>query len=156
MRKPASKDDTFFNMAFDIAELSKDDSTQCGAILVGEGNVILATGYNGPPSQLNDADVPWNKRPEKYAYIIHAEENALLFALASHGGEPLIGSKVYVTTMPCTECVLRMIRCGVSQILVPSCYKPYAMSKYQVNVEQLLSAQTHPKLNIKVVPYDRR
>lgn len=126
------------------------------AVLVGAGNVILATGYNGPPPQLNDEFVPWNERPDKYAFIIHADENALLFALSSHGGTPLIGSKMYLTAMPCTECTLRMIRAGVKKVIVPSCHKPYKMDKFLVDRNRLIEAQLFPKLEIEVVPYERR
>jgi dCMP deaminase len=145
----------FFDIAFDIAQRSKDDSTQVGAVLVGEGNRILSTGFNGPPPQLDDNEIPWDKRPDKYAYIIHADENAMLFALEAHGGKPLIGSTMFLTAMPCTECVLRMIRLGIGCVAVPSCHKPYVLSKYQVPINDLIAIQCHRKLRIEVLPYER-
>lgn len=154
-RTPRKWADVFFDMAFMISQRSKDNSTQCGAVLVNQANVVLSTGFNGPPPQLNDEEVPWNQRPEKYAYIIHADENALLHALDSHGGKALIGSTMYLTAMPCTECVLRMIRAQVGKVYVPSCYKPYALSKYQVPFDSLLEIQCRPKLSIEVVEYVR-
>jgi len=154
--EPEKWDITFFNLAFDIAKKSKDKSTKCGAVLVGEGNKILSLGYNGPPPQIDDNEVPWNTRPEKYAYILHADENALLTALDAWGGKPLIRSKMYLTAMPCTECVLRMIRCGVKEVLVPSCHKPYILSKYQVNVNDIIERQFFPKLDIQVIEYERK
>jgi deoxycytidylate deaminase len=154
-RTPKPWNDVFFDLCFTIAQRSKDNSTQVGAVLVGEDNRILSTAFNGPPPQLEDSEVPWNVRPDKYAYILHADENALLFALESHGGNPLIGSKMYLTVMPCTECVLRMIRCGVKEVYVPSCHKPYPLQKYQVNPDAIIDIQYSPKLEIKVVPYER-
>lgn len=157
MRTPKPKPKVFLDMAFKIAELSKDDSTQCGAVLVDTDNVILATGYNGPPPQMNDEFVPWNTRPDKYAYIIHADENALLFALGSHGAKPLIGSTMYLTALPCPACTLRIIRAGVKKVVVPSCHKPYKLSGFQtVSNEQIIDAQTFPKLDIQEYPYDRK
>lgn len=158
MRTPKSWSDVFFDMAFTIAEKSKDDSTQCGAVIVDKDNRILSTGFNGPPSGIDDTLVPWNLRPEKYAYIIHAEENALLFALSSHGGTPLIGSSVYVTHMPCAECTLRMIRQKVACVYVPTCHSPYQMSKYQVHILDILSKQklSNETLILKRVDYKRK
>jgi len=157
MRKPKDWSSVFFDIAFAIAQRSKDDSTQVGAVLVGEGCRILATGFNGPPSQIVDSLVPWDKRPDKYAYIIHADENALLFALEAHGGKPLIGSTMFLTAMPCTECVLRMIRCGVSTVAVPSCHKPFQLAKYQVDSQNIIDSQENDgsKLRIVVMPYER-
>lgn len=155
MRNPKPWHDVWFDIAFDIAQKSKDDSTQVGAVLVAQDNRQLSLGYNGPPPQIDDNEVPWNTRPEKYAYILHADENALLTALDAWGGKPLIGSKMYLTAMPCTECVLRMIRCGVKEVLVPSCRKPYVLSKYQVPVQDIIDRQFFPKLDIQVIQYER-
>jgi len=155
IRVPESWDNVFFDMCFSIAQRSKDNSTQVGAMLVGEGNRILSPAFNGPPPQLDDNLIPWNTRPDKYAYILHADENALWFALEAHGGKALIGSKMYLTAMPCTECVLRMIRCGVREVLVPSCHNPYPMSKYLVPPADVIATQTEPKLEIRVLPYER-
>lgn len=144
--------DTYFlALVKQVAEKSKDPSTQCGAVLVNQNHKIIGTGFNGPPSDLRDECVPWNKRPEKYAYIIHAEENALWDAVESRGLSELAESTMYCTHYPCTECVLRMIRCKVRTVVVPNQHPPYAMSKYQVDAKELLSIQKYPKLNIRYV-----
>jgi dCMP deaminase len=117
MRNPSQWCDVFLEMAEVIAKRSKDDSTQCGAILVSPTNFVLGVGYNGPPPQIEDCKVPWDIRnpgsPNKYDFIFHAEENALLAAYEAHGREAMKGSTMYITTHPCHGCVLRMIRAGV-------------------------------------------
>ena len=104
-------------MAHVLARKSKDPSSQFGAVLVNADNRVLGVGYNGPPPQLFDAMVPWDQRPAKYAFIVHAEENAILDALDKNPAERLAGSTLYVTGFPCPGCVLRAIRAGVKLIV---------------------------------------
>lgn len=150
-REPAQWADVFFAMAKAMAERSKDPSTQCGAVLVTKNNRIISTGFNGPPESMMDECVPWNIRPQKYAYIIHAEENAIWHAVEMGGKQALIESKLYCTHFPCTECVLRMIRSKIRHVFVPRNHVPYPMSKYQVEVSELLARQRFPKLEINLV-----
>lgn len=134
-------DSTFLDMAFLISQRSKDPSTQVGAVLMNAKNVILGSGFNGPPSQIDDTLVPWDERPQKYAYVIHAEENAMHFALASHGDEPLNGATMYCTHAPCTECVLRMIRCNIQECIFPEFNSTYPLQKFQVNPTDVIKCQ---------------
>lgn len=153
MRKPIEWHTMFLNMAFATSERSKDDSTQCGAILVDEKNSVISTGFNGPPPQIDDTKVPWNQRPQKYAYLIHAEENALWRGVAARGLFGLQGSTLYCTNAPCTECLARMMMLGIKKVVIPSCHKPYPMSKYQVEPKDLIEAQKFPKIEIEEVTY---
>lgn len=138
-----SWDNLFLKIAFTMSERSKDDSTQCGAVIVDERNVIVSTGFNGPPPQLNDEDIPWNVRPQKYAYIIHAEENAILFGMEKGSVK---GCTLYCTHHPCAECVLRCIRAGIRRIVIPECHASYPLSKFQVNPDTVIDLQVYPKL----------
>lgn len=100
-------------MAFDIAQRSKDPSTQAGAVLVDANNRIMGTGFNGPPSEINDELVPWDVRDlekiNKYDFVIHAEENCILDALSKSNLEDIKGCVMYCTHMPCPGCTLRCI-----------------------------------------------
>jgi len=124
-------------------------------VLVSSLNIVLATGFNGPPRQLDDELVPWDKRPDKYHYIIHAEENALLFALGSHGSRPLIGSKLYCTHLPCPDCVLRAIRSDVAEIIYPVNSPDYQLRKIveTCNMNEILTKQKYPKTLVRQVEY---
>lgn len=156
-RQPNEWSNVFLDMAFAIAKRSKDPSTQCGAVLVDCNNVILSCGFNGPPPNIDDMLVPWNERPDKYNFIIHAEENALLFALENHGHK-VERSTLYVTHVPCSNCILRLIRSKVERIIIP---KSEATMRYRLNEgnnevamgRALLEAQVFPKLDIQMVDY---
>lgn len=159
-RQPNDWSNVFLDMAFAIARRSKDPSTQCGAVLVDCNNVILSCGFNGPPPNIEDSQVPWDKRPDKYNFIIHAEENALLFALENHGHK-VERSTLYVTHYPCSNCVLRLIRSKVGKVAIPC--RPesssYVMNNGGIESEKgykLIECQSFPKLDIQMVDYVRR
>jgi deoxycytidylate deaminase len=158
MRQPNEWSNVFLDMAFAIAKRSKDPSTQCGAVLVDCNNVILSCGFNGPPPNIDDTLVPWNERPDKYNFIIHAEENALLFALENHGHK-VERSTLYVTHVPCSQCVLRLIRSKVARVFIPNTPDAlaYAMNSGNGEVnkwERLIESQSFPKLDIQMVDYE--
>lgn len=150
MRLPyLSWDQLFMQHAQTASQKSKDPSTQCGAVVVGTDNVILSTGFNGPPKEMMDDEIPWESRPEKYAYIMHAEENALWFAVGGWGFDRVKGSSVYCTHAPCSDCTLRLIRCGVKEVVIPTDSPPYPLSKYQVDPLSVIALQAYPKLTIR-------
>ena len=77
-----SWDEYFMGIALLAAKRSKDPSTQVGACIVDQNNVILTTGYNGFPKGCSDDEFPWDREGEvtKYPYVVHAELNAILNA----------------------------------------------------------------------------
>lgn len=155
---PPTWEQVFLDVAFDMAKKSKDSSTKVGAVLVGEGNIVLATGFNGPPEPINDDLVPWDKRPDKYAFIIHAEENALLTALDSHGKREITGSTLYCTHCPCAGCTLRLIRSKVRCIVVPQNTPAYPLTTFEpVSYTRILQAQKLISSNmyLRYYPYER-
>lgn len=97
------------------AKRSKDPSTQVGACIVDESNVILSTGYNGFPKGCSDDEFPWNRDGEdnKYPFVVHAELNAILNA----NGKSLKGSRLYVALFPCNECAKAIIQSGVKEVI---------------------------------------
>lgn len=117
MRTPTPWADVFMGMARQIAKRSKDPSARHGAVLVDRDNRVLGSGFNGPPPLVDDREVPWLVRPAKYDYIIHAEENALWFALEAHGAGRVSDSVLYCTCFPCPACTLRIVRAGVGLVV---------------------------------------
>ncbi|KAI9179028.1 hypothetical protein H9P43_005690 [Blastocladiella emersonii ATCC 22665] len=84
----------------------------------------VSVGWNGFPrrSQRNDysrvgADEAADARDElKYAYVLHAEQNALLFRTPWPGGHPLVhplGVRMYSTKYPCDECAPLIADAGI-------------------------------------------
>ncbi len=106
-------------MAHVIGDRSKDPNTQAGAVLVNDQNVVVGMGYNGWPRGIPNEALPWEREGKfgdtKYAYVVHAEENAIYNANANTKNCTL-----YCTLFPCNECVKTIIQCGVSKIVYES------------------------------------
>ena len=115
-RKAISWDECFMRMAHVIAERSKDPSTQAGAVVVDENNVVVGMGYNGFPRGIDSDQLPWDKEGKyentKYAYVCHAEENAIFNANNS-----VKNCKIYCVLFPCNECVKTFIQNGIKEII---------------------------------------
>ena len=107
-------DEYFMGIAMLAARRSKDPSTQGGACIVSQDNIIISTGYNGMPKGCSDDEFPWDRTGEetKYPYVVHAELNAILNA----NGRDLRGSKLYVALFPCNECAKAIIQSGVKEV----------------------------------------
>lgn len=123
MEKPRdnyiSWDECLMRMARLIAQRSKDPSTQAGSVIVNENNVIYGLGYNGFPRGINSEDLPWDREGElldtKYAYVCHAEENAVYNA-----NGPVKNCKIYCTLFPCNECAKTIIQNGIKEVVYES------------------------------------
>lgn len=118
-REAMSWDECFMRMAHLIAKRSKDPSTQAGAVIVDHNNIVIGLGYNGFPRGVGNNDFPWEREGSleetKYAYICHAEENAVYNANGSTHG-----CKTYCTLFPCNECTKTMIQNGITEIIFES------------------------------------
>ena len=110
-----SWDEYFMGIAMLAARRSKDPSTQVGACIVSQDNIIISTGYNGMPKGCSDDEFPWGRDGEqtKYPYVVHAELNAILNA----NGRDLRGSRLYVALFPCNECAKAIIQSGVKEVV---------------------------------------
>ena len=112
-----SWEEYFMGVALLSAQRSKDGSTQVGACIVNRDKKILSVGYNGMPTGCNDDDMPWEREGEllntKYAYVCHAELNAIL----NNDGHSLKDTTIYVTLFPCNECAKAIIQCGIKEIV---------------------------------------
>ena len=110
-----SWDEYFMGVAKLAAHRSKDPSTQVGACIVSQDDIIISTGYNGMPKGCSDDEFPWDREgaETKYPYVVHAELNAILNA----NGRDLRGSRVYVALFPCNECAKAIIQSGVKEVV---------------------------------------
>lgn len=114
-----SWDEYFIAIAKLSSMRSKDPSTQVGACIVGHDNRILSIGYNGAPNGFDDKKFPWNREGDmlntKYAYVCHAEMNAILNYRGSR--KDLESAKIYVHLFPCNECAKLIIQAGIKEVL---------------------------------------
>jgi dCMP deaminase len=106
-------DDYYMGLCYLIAARSKDPSTQQGAIIVDSKNIPIGWGYNGAAGDIRDNEINWN-RPEKYPFIIHAEQNAFDHAYAT---EKLENGTIYITGFPCIECAKRIVNKRLRKII---------------------------------------
>lgn len=111
-----SWDEYFLMLAFDISYRSEDPDIHHGAIITDDNNHILGTGYNATIKNSDKDLIPLNIRDEKRKWMIHAEENAILNCslnpLNYHGK-----CKIYITGLPCVNCLQRIINFGISEII---------------------------------------
>ena len=111
-----SWDEYFMSVALLSSMRSKDPNTQVGACIVSPDNKIVGTGYNGFPIGCSDDDLPWDREGSvyntKYAYVCHAELNAIL-----NSTKDLHGCKLYVALFPCNECAKAIIQSGIKTVI---------------------------------------
>lgn len=116
-------DEYFMGVASLSAKRSKDPNTRVGACIVNDDKRIISIGYNGFPRGASDDIFPWNNEGDllnsKYAYVVHAEANAILNAMTS-----VRNSTIYVTLFPCHECAKLIVQSGIKKII-------FASNKYE-------------------------
>lgn len=106
-----SWDRYFLDLAEQVSRRSPDPNTKHGCVLVSADKRVISTGYNGPVAGLSNELVPLT-RPEKYAWFMHAEDNAVCFARCD-----LRGATAYVTGEPCAACFRRLLQVGIRRIV---------------------------------------
>ncbi len=118
-----SRDEYFMGVAMLSAQRSKDPRTRVGACIVNPEKRIVGTGYNGFPKWCSDDIFPREREGEfydkKYAYVVHAEANAILNATTN-----LQWCTIYVYEFPCNECAKLIIQSWITNI-------KYLSNKYE-------------------------
>lgn len=105
-------DERFMELAMHVADWSKDPSTRVGSVIVAPDRRIVSLGYNGFPRGVTDSEERLNDRPTKYAFVAHAERNALDNADIS-----MRGCTLYVTLQPCADCTKSIIQKGITKLV---------------------------------------
>lgn len=118
-------DQHFLGLALAHARMSKDPSTQVGAVIVGPDREFISAGFNGFPRGVEDAPKRLNDRDTKLKLIVHAEMNAVL-AAARHGIR-LKDCTMYIVAAnregslwggpPCVRCAVEVIQAGIKHIV---------------------------------------
>lgn len=135
-------DEYFMGVAILSAKRSKDPGTQVGACIVTPDKRIVGVGYNGLPAGCSDDEFPWEREGDflnsKYAYVCHAELNAILNSTKS-----LKGCTIYVDLFPCNECAKSIIQSGISEIV-------YLSDKYDNTDSNIASKKLLNSANVKL------
>ncbi|MEG0235720.1 MAG: deoxycytidylate deaminase [Cetobacterium sp.] len=139
-------DEYFMGVAILSAKRSKDPGTQVGACIVTPDKRIVGVGYNGLPAGCSDDEFPWDRDGDflnsKYAYVCHAELNAIL-----NSTKTLKGCTIYVDLFPCNECAKSIIQSGISEIV-------YLSDKYNNTDSNIASKKLLNAANIKLRQLD--
>lgn len=100
----------WMEVALVTSKLSKDPSTQVGAVLVSQDNRQCSIGYNGFARGIDETNEKW-ARPTKYEYVLHAELNSILNCPFDK-----TGCKLYVTLQPCHRCIEMILNSGIVDV----------------------------------------
>lgn len=107
------------NMAQFLAQRSDDPKTGVGAIITDQKMEIKALGWNGFPLKALYGEFPRASKDDqvetdkKYPFVIHAEQNALLM----RNDKTLERGTLFVTKMPCNECVPLLEMQGINTVI---------------------------------------
>lgn len=131
-------DGRFLALAQHISSWSKDPSTKVGAAIVDGDRRIVSVGYNGFPRGVPDDAVQYEDRPTKYAMIIHAEVNALMFARPKCKDEHLT---LYTWPfIPCSRCASLVVQAGIDRVVAPVLSEGRAEHRFDLSRSILKSA----------------
>ena len=132
-----SWDEYFMGLAHLSAMRSKDPSTQVGAVIVDQEHKVVGIGYNGLPIGCSDDEFPWDREggmlETKYAFVVHAELNAIL-----NSTRDLHGCTLYVSLFPCNECAKAIIQSGIRKIVYED--DKYATADNVIASKKMLNA----------------
>lgn len=145
-------DSRFMQVAILVSSWSEDQSRKVGSVIVGEGNIILSTGYNGLPRGIDSAQDNRHNRTsgEKYFWFEHAERNAIFNA--ARVGNALSGSRIYSTVFPCADCTRAIIQCGISNLI--TFQRPANDTTYQKSFDASLEMLKEAKITIRYLTDD--
>ena len=141
-------DEYFMGLAHLSALRSKDPNTQVGACIVDAENKVVSIGYNGMPRGCSDNEFPWEREGgflnTKYAFVVHAELNAIL-----NSPRPVKDCTLYVSLFPCNECAKAIIQSGIRKIV-------YESDKYDGTEGNVASKKMLQKAGVELVqlPYE--
>lgn len=147
MKKVIDWDTYFMSLAHLSALRSKDPNTGVGAVIVDNMHRIVSIGYNGMPRGCDDELFPWSRdggfMDSKYAYVVHAELNAILNSPRS-----VQDCSIYVSLFPCNECAKAIIQSGIKKIIYES--DKYADSESTKASKKMLAAAN---IELRQLPY---
>ncbi len=92
---------------------SEDPFIQVGCCIFRPDNSIASLGYNGAPPGI---DIDWSDRDERRNRVIHAETNAL------KNIKPHEADRMFVTLMPCGDCIKNVASYGIKDIYYIKAY----------------------------------
>lgn len=118
----------YIGLAKAVSKKSHDIQTQHGCIITDQKNRVLGLGYNDFPRGLDDSLLP-TTRPAKYAWMIHAEKNALANCVV----RPDNGI-AYVTGQCCNDCIMHLWQEGIETVYMLDTHGTHLFDKEQKRI----------------------
>lgn len=142
-----SWDDLFMGIAEISSKRSKDPKTQAGVCIVNRKNRLVSIGYNGLTEGMIDDTFPWDT-DEKYDYVIHAEENAILNSTVD-----LFDCVMYLYTSrgyyPCCDCAKSIVQSGIKEVVLKFVKDDYSIKdKYKGDAAKKMFNAANIKIRI--------
>jgi len=103
-----------------VSESSPDAETKVGSILVSKSTgSVISEGYNGFVRGADDDSLP-KIRPQKYDFVIHAEQN--LIYNAARNGVRTDSCFLISTHSPCVNCARALYQSGIDTVYFKTYY----------------------------------
>ena len=125
-----SWDEYFLDLLEPIGRRGTCDRGRSGAVIVGPGHTIIATGYVGAaPGQphcdeaghmMNTVIHEDGTQSQHCVRTLHAEENAIL--QCAKDGIRVEGATIYCKMVPCYNCAMRIVRVGIKRVVAQKRY----------------------------------
>lgn len=148
LHKRPSKYEYWMGIAQAASLRSHDIETKVGAILVkNDTGMVIATGHNGFVRGAPDDKLP-QRRPEKYEYMVHAEEN--LLAHAAKSGISVSDCTLVITLSPCQKCLRLMFQAGITKVVCRDLYRDHCIDMKDIDIEQTETKEGYHELIYKI------
>jgi len=148
MEQRQTKLEYWMSIAEAVAQRSHDEETKVGAIIVkNDTGMIVASGHNGFVRGAPDDSLP-KTRPEKYKYMVHAEEN--LCAHAAKNGINIGNSTLIITLSPCQKCLRLMYQAGITEVVCRDLYRDHNIDMEDLKIIQEETAEGFYRLKYDI------
>ena len=148
LQKRPSKNEYWMGIAEAASLRSHDLETKVGAILVkNDTGMVVATGHNGFVRGAPDSRLP-KRRPEKYEYMVHAEEN--LLAHCAKSGISMDDCTLIITLSPCQKCLRLMWQAGVTKVICRDLYRDHCIDMKDIDITETKTQEGYIELNYKI------
>ena len=115
--------DHCFRACQEVALTSHDPDTKLGCVIVNEFGEIVSSGSNRFENE-QDITPERLQRPAKYAWIKHAEVNAI-------ADRDFTGHTLVCTAHPCKECAATIVASGIKKVVVPNVTDPGLIARWK-------------------------